>query len=102
MTYPFGHTITDERTGAELLYGEYDLECSVGLDAGVPVVSVDVVYLDGKDLMRGGTLAKLIATEIIAAAEDDDAFCAKVIEDEGFVYRGLGGNDPDGRFVRVA
>lgn len=100
--YDFCHTITDEKLGIGIVY---DIECqvdlSVEMDAGVPAVSVDGVYLDGKDMMRGGTLAKLIAAEIAGAAEDDDDLISRAIADEGFFYVGMGGNDPDGHYRRA-
>jgi len=100
--YDFCHTITDEKLGIGIVY---DIECqvdlSVELDAGVPTVSVDGVYLDGKNLFAGGTLAKLIAAEIANAAEDDDDLISRAIADEGFYYVGMGANDPDGHFRRV-
>lgn len=100
--YDFCHTIRDERLGVDLAYDiECEVELSVELDAGVPVVTVDGVFKEGKNLFGGTALAQLIAAEIANAAEDDDDLIARAIADEGITYRGLGGNDPDGRFVRA-
>lgn len=103
MRYDFCHTITDEKLGIGIVYDiECEVELSVELDAGVPVISVDGVYLDGQNLFAGTALTKSIAAEIANAAEADDDLCERAIAAEGFIYRGMGGNDPDGRFVRVS
>lgn len=103
MLYPFCHTVRDEHLGVALAYDvECEIELSVEMDGGVPIVSVDGVYIDGRSLYHGGPLAALIASAIANAAEDDDDLICRAIEDEGFVYRGMGGNDPDGHFTRRA
>ncbi|MBN7764121.1 hypothetical protein JYP52_23615 [Nitratireductor aquibiodomus] len=100
--YDFCHTIHDEKLGIGVVYDlECEIELSVELDAGVPMVSVDAVYVDGKNLFHGSALTKSIAVEIANAAENDEALKALAVSDEGFTYRGLGGNDPDGRYVRA-
>lgn len=100
--YDFCHTITDEKLDLDVVIDlECEVEVSVELDAGVPTVTVDAVYVGGRNLFDGTALTQSIAAEIANAAEDDDALCERAIADEGFVYRGLGGNDPDGRFVRA-
>ncbi|MGB3833769.1 MAG: hypothetical protein WA975_18110 [Mesorhizobium sp.] len=102
MKYPFCHTIHDEALGIDVLYDlECEVELSVELDAGVPQISVDAVFIDGKNLFAGNALSKAIAAEIANAAEDDDDLASRAIEDEGFSYRGLGANDPDGFYARV-
>jgi len=102
MRYDFCHTLTDEKLGIGIAYDiEVEVELSVELDAGVPTVTVDGVYLDGQNLFTGTALTQSIAAEIANAAEDDDDLCERAIAAEGFIYRGMGGNDPDGRFVRV-
>ncbi len=100
--YDFCHTIHDEKLGIGVVYDlECEVELSVELDASVPMVSVDAVYVDGKNLLHGSALTKSIAAEIANAAENDEVLQALAVADEGFTYRGLGGNDPDGRFVRA-
>ncbi|PWJ81519.1 hypothetical protein C7441_11051 [Pseudaminobacter salicylatoxidans] len=103
MRYSFCHTIHDEALGIDVIYDiECEIELSVVPDAGAPQVSVDGVYVDGKNLFAGSAISKAIAAEIANAAVDDDDLTARAIEDEGFVYRGLGANDPDGRYVHVS
>ena len=100
--YDFCHTIHDEKLGIGVVYDlECEVELSVELDAGAPVISVDAVYVGGKNLFDGTALTKSIAAEIANAAENDEALNSLAVADEGFVYRGLSGNDPDGRFVRA-
>ncbi len=100
--YPFCPTIHDEALGIDTIYDvECEVELSVELDAGVPAVTVDGVYLNGKNLFAGNALSKALAAEIANAAEADDDLISRAIAGEGYVYRGLGGNDPDGRFVRA-
>lgn len=102
--YDFCHTITDELLGG--IATVYDFECevelSVELDGGIPVVTVDAIYKDGKNLFLGTTLTKSIAAEIALAAEDDDDLIARAIAGEGVAYAGRGANDPDGRFEQRA
>lgn len=47
-------------------------------------------------------LLKLLGKYVFAAVESDQDWQAEQLEESGWVYRGLGGNDPDGRMVRVA
>lgn len=102
--YDFCHTVTDEKLGGiAIAYDiEVEVELSVEWDGGEPIVSVDGVFKDGQNLFLGSSLARLIAAEIADAAEDDSDLIARAIADEGFVYRGLGGLDPDGHFIRRA
>lgn len=83
---------------------EVELECEVEWEDGEPVVLVSDVYLDDRSLMESSdSLAKTIADRIQRAAEDDDAFIERAVDQDGsFSFRGLGPNDPDGRMVRVA
>lgn len=54
------------------------------------------------DLMRSKlALHQQIAAYIVAEAEEDDGLAEKIMVEEGIVYRGLGGNDPDGHFRRA-
>lgn len=100
--YDFCHTITDEKLGIGVVYDlECEVELSVDLDAGVPSVSIDGVYIDGQNLFAGTTITKAIAAEIANAAESDDDLISRAIADEGFYYVGMGGNDPDGHFRRA-
>lgn len=101
MRYPFCHTIKDELLGIETVYDiEVELVVSVEIDGGVPILSVDAVYKDGKNLFAGTPLTKSIASEIALAAEDDDDLLFAALADENIAYVGRGGNDPDGRYVR--
>lgn len=100
MRIPYCHTITDEKLGVTVAYDiECELECSADLEQGVPVVSVDGVYVDGKNLFRGTPLTQSIAAEIANAAEDEDWVREKVIDAEGITFRGRGPHDPRGHFV---
>ena len=101
--YPFTHTVRDPGLGIDLFHDvECEVEVSVEIDGGEPVISIDGVYIGNVNLFRGSTLAKMVATEIADAAEDDDALLARAIADDGIAYVGAGSNDPDGRFVRRA
>ena len=104
--YDFCHTIRDERLVVVLAYDvECEIEVSFELHDGAPEYSVDAVYVEGQNLGRGGELAKMMGAIIANAAEDEIAaggdLLDQIMASEGVTYRGLGGNDPDGRYVRV-
>ena len=94
---------------------DVELEVTVVSDGGeMPRVQVDAVWLDAwkreamrahevgaVDLLASSSRAlKALGESIKAQAEADEGFCEGEIEQAGWVYRGLGGNDPDGHWVR--
>lgn len=103
MRFDFCHTIHDDKLGIDTIHDiECEVEVDVEMDDGSPIVTVTGVYVDGADLCAGNAISKAIASEIAAAAESSSWLFDEVMRAEGLVYRGLGGNDPEGRFVRVA
>ena len=103
MTY-FYADIYDEITGALLFE---DLECevdtSVSIVGGHPEIEIGDVKIDGKSLSKGEPLSKALLGVILNMIEADlkshGTFYDDVLEDHGIVYRGRGGNDPDGEWV---
>lgn len=100
-------TIGDTRLGVVLAYDvECELDVTFELIDGAPDYSIDAVYIDGQDLGRGSELAKMMGAIIANIAEEEiengGNLLDGLLEQEGIVYRGLGGNDPDGYFMRVA
>lgn len=100
-------TIRDSRLGVVLAYDvECELDVSFELVGGAPEYSIDAVYIEGQNLARGDEIGKMIGALIANEAEAEiDAggdLLDGLLEQEGIVYRGLGGNDPDGFFMRVA
>lgn len=97
-------THIEDENGTPLIFDvECELDVSVELDAGVPRVEVDAIYIDGVDILRSrSTLFRIMAATIKTKAEDDDGVLTEAMENDGISYRGLGGNDPDGHFVRVS
>ncbi|XJO05120.1 hypothetical protein ACHMW7_16065 [Aminobacter sp. UC22_36] len=78
-------------------------DVSVNLDSGIPEYSVDAVLVGGQDLLRSkSTFTRMLALYIVEQADSSCWLQEKVNEREGVVYRGLGGNDPDGHFRRSA
>lgn len=102
-TIPYTCTITDKATGTELLA---DVECrlDVRLDVefGEPVAVIErVLFGDFDALTSGDVLTEALALRISCIAEDDPSVLDDAIEADGdVVYRGLGGNDPDGYWTR--
>lgn len=98
--------IGDARLGVVLAYDvECELDVTFELIDGAPDYSIDAVYIDGQDLGRGSELAQMMGAIIANIAEEEiengGNLLDGLLEQEGIVYRGLGGNDPDGRYVRV-
>lgn len=100
------HHDVNGRTALEI---ECEIVASVELDSvtGDPVVTVDSVYIDGPDGIVGlddttDPILRLLSDAIAKAAQANDEFRERVIEEEGIAYAGCGANDPYGRFVRVA
>lgn len=96
MLYPYYFEAKDDSLNVELFEGEFFLEISVEGRS----ISVQSVFLHGKDLFRGGHLARSIALEVSNAAESDANLIDTVLQSEGWTYTGLGFNDPDVRMER--
>lgn len=81
-----------------------ELECEIEYGAWIAggAVEIDIsdVFIDGKSLTQGSTVSTILYGYIEAAAtrefRDGGAFFDRVCEDNGFVYHGAGGNDPEG------
>ncbi len=105
MRYDFCCTIRDTDAGYKLVV---DLECEVEISFDLSDgPTVDGVYLDGQSLFASSDeftkwLAKRVADEAESDLSSGGRLYQQVLEAEGISYRGLGGNDPHGRFVRVA
>lgn len=84
-----------------------DVECELDISTECSGAEFDMtvvaVLIDGADLLKSRDAAfKAIGLKIAAQAEEDDDLINAVMTAEGISYRGLGGNDPDGHFVRRA
>lgn len=84
-----------------------DVECELDISTECSGAEFDLtviaVLIDGADLLKSRDAAfKAIGLKIAAQAEEDDDLINAVMTAEGISYRGLGGNDPDGHFVRRA
>lgn len=94
---------------------EYDVEvvADASVVSGEPAFDVHAVYLDtwhreGLRCVADGRVNLLnnmdpllcgLGRRIATAALDNETFTDRLIEEAGIMYRGLGGNDPDGRWV---
>ena len=67
------------------------------LDIEVTAVWIEMVNL----LKQKSPALRALGMLNAASAEQDDWIWEQIKEREGVEYRGLGGNDPDGRLVRV-
>lgn len=94
-----------------------DFDVDVTFDvvsAEEPYVEVVSVFLTGARQIAGKGWVKVGMVDLLRSEdpfirsigiaaksqiEDDDDWCAERIREAGWIYRGLGGNDPDGRFV---
>lgn len=113
---PITHYSAQIRMSETLFVGpdiDVDLDAAITLDGGVPSVRVIGVWIDswcrdGWKIVEEGEvnlldsdipLLKALGEHIKEQAESDEDFCLAVIERDGWVYIGLGGNDPDGKWV---
>ena len=100
----------DIRTAPDgrLLVADFDCEVAVSVHGSwmsEPEVRVVAVYVEDNtgrvDLLTHDDLLSVgIGRRVKAAAEADEWLWERAVREEGFEYRGLGGNDPDGRWVR--
>lgn len=102
--YDFCTDIRDADTGAVIIYDfECEIEATVEIEGGLPEYSFDKVLVNGVDLLKSkSTMTRLLAAYVLDEAENASWFHDKINEHEGIVYHGLGGNDPDGHYRRVA
>lgn len=85
-----------------------DFECEVEVEAsiegGEPVAHCTDVFVDGQSLRHGDDLAKRIRLQVMETADEALVAGGSLWDDvsarEGLIYQGLGGNDPDGRWVQ--
>jgi len=102
-TYTFWYTHRDPILETEILH---DLECEVEVDADDPTdIRVTDVLVNGKSLRIGDAVSKALSYQIMDAAEQNISEAGhlwdEIKEEHGYVYRGLGGNDPDGHWHRA-
>ena len=107
MTYSFCAQIFDEHLEFVTVP---DFECEVDVEVtvsgGEVATIINDVRFEGKSLFKGDELSRALAGKVAAAAEANIAkggsLWADIQAEEGLIYRGLGGNDPDGEWRRVA
>lgn len=114
MAYPatFEWTATIIEGGILIMENDVMIYASVhGEDGEVLIDDIELINNDLREYAMGRTwpfldhedarisgLAELAKETLLA----NDDFIAKAREEAGLVYVGLGGNDPDGHFRRVA
>lgn len=104
--YPFTTNITDPTQDIVLFT---DLETEIDVDVTIRDGELECicteVYVEGRSLAAGDDLSRLIRLQVMEAAEAEMArggwLWDEVRDAEELVYQGLGGNDPDGRWVRA-
>lgn len=100
------------RVGPEF---DVEVEASATIAGGEPEITIWAVYMDmwhregfpsrcvedGKiDLLTSDDpLLNALGHRIANEARESEWFTDRLIEEAGIMYRGLGGNDPDGRWV---
>jgi len=101
ITFPYGYAIIHE-SGTVVADFDCEVDAEVSLDGGQPTLTVESVWIDFADLLTSeDPLCRLLGRNIADKVEADEVVIAAVLEAEGIAYRGDGGNDPDGRFVRT-
>ncbi len=97
----YTHSVKDEN-GTPLIHDiDIALEVEVSLAGGSPEMEIRGVWIDDTDLLKSKSpTIRAIACQIVEDAENDDDTVERALEDAGIVYRGLGGNDPDGHWIR--
>ena len=97
----YTHTVRDENGTAIIHDFEVELDVDVSLAGGSPEMEIRGVWAEDTNILRSKSpTLRAIACQIIEDAESDDAVIEKALESAGIIYRGLGGNDPDGYYVR--
>lgn len=93
---PFTATIRNTE-GKVIQEIEVEIEAEVDEASGWP--DIYAVWLDDVNLLTSADW-KLVAFGqwIAEQAERDESFVERHLDREGYVYRGLGGNDPDGHW----
>jgi hypothetical protein len=104
MTTHLDYTATLYDNGAPVIH---DLDCELVISTEFSPadfdISVTAVIVGEVDLLRSHDPAwKRIGMMIAEQAETSEWVVEKMMAEEGVVYRGLGGLDPDGRYVRTA
>ena len=101
--YAFTYHIRDEHDRILIADIECDVEMDARLEGGEPVFDINAIWLDGIDILGSNSPhVKMLAAQIATAAEDDEDLQRQAMDDAGISYRGQGGNDPDGHFIRRA
>lgn len=101
------YTLREPITGAVLFEMDAILECSLEWEGGEPRLSVDAVLVEEGDeeinlAHSPDYIVTTLAARIAVEAEDDDRIFDALLEAEGVVYCGQGGNDPDGLYRRAS
>lgn len=107
MTYSFCAQIYDEHLE---LVTVHDFECELDVEVTVSGGEVGTIINDvlygGKSMFKGDEVTRGLAAKVACQAEDNIAKGGSLWDDiqavEGLSYRGLGGNDPDSHWMRVA
>lgn len=102
MTTHLDYTATLSDCGVPVFH---DVDCELAISTEVSAADFDIsvteVIVNGVDLLRSYDPAfKRLGMMIAEQAEQDDDLIDTVKAVENIIYIGLGGNDPDGRFVR--
>ena len=104
MTTHLDYTVTLSDCGVPVFH---DVDCELAISTEVSAADFDIsvteVIVNGVDLLRSYDPAfKRLGMMIAEQAETDEWVVQKMMAEEGVSYAGLGGNDPDGRYVRIA
>ena len=87
-----------------------DFECEVDVEVIVSGGNIDTIIndvtVDGRSLNKGDEVSRALAARVANLAENElsqgGLFWERVREEHGVEYVGFGGNDPDGRWRKVA
>jgi hypothetical protein len=108
MTYSYTTDVKDENGVTIIPDLDVELDLTVTLSGGELTIEVVGVYMNTHDeakdinmMISKSPTIRAIGCDIAGEAESDPYIIQTVMQEEGYAYRGLGGNDPDGHIVRV-
>jgi hypothetical protein len=77
------YDIRDDVLGTNIIEGlDVVMDCSLEYEDGEPVVAVNAVYVNGKNLDNGLPMSRMMSSLVAEMAEDDDSVLDELIEDE--------------------
>lgn len=96
MRIPYTYTWVDDALGVTIA----DIDCEIETEITEVGLVVTSAWIDGKRLDRGDPMPVELHAAICIAAEQEEHIIEAAYRKAGLTWRGRGGNDPGGHYVR--